>query len=65
MDWIYLAHDKDHWRALVNGGEFIDLLSDYQLPKKDPAPWNHFVSKHKKFYRLKYVSYVTIGYTVF
>jgi hypothetical protein len=24
----------------IEGGEFLDWLSDYQLLKKDSAPWN-------------------------
>jgi hypothetical protein len=27
----------------ITGGEFLDHLSDYQLPKKDSAPWKWFV----------------------
>jgi hypothetical protein len=39
MDWIYLAHERNQWRALVDtvmklqvpkkGGGFLKCLSDY------------------------------------
>jgi hypothetical protein len=42
--WIHLAQGRNQWRALVNtifikGGEFLDYLGDYQLVKKDSAPY--------------------------
>jgi hypothetical protein len=42
VDWIHLAQDVGHCRALVNMvmifGECANQLSDYQLFKKDPDP---------------------------
>jgi hypothetical protein len=45
VDWIYLAQNRDKWRAVVNtvmklkgtikGGEFLHKLSDYWLLKKE------------------------------
>jgi hypothetical protein len=41
VDWIYMAQDRDRWRALVNavmnlrisikGGEFLDLLASQDV----------------------------------
>jgi hypothetical protein len=45
VDWIYLAqadsceYDNEP-SGFVKGGEFLDQLSDYQLLKKDSAPWS-------------------------
>jgi hypothetical protein len=33
------GHDDEHWGS-IKGGEFLDQLSDYQLPKKDPFPFS-------------------------
>jgi hypothetical protein len=54
VDWIHLAQGRDQWWALVNTvlnlwvpqkfWEFLDWLSDYQLTKKDSAPWSYFIS---------------------
>jgi hypothetical protein len=45
--WIHLALDRDQCWALVNMvigsmkcGEFLSLLSNYQLLKKYTAPWS-------------------------
>jgi hypothetical protein len=44
---MHLAQDRDQWQSYVhdnepsgfiNGGEFLDWLSDCQLLKKDSAP---------------------------
>jgi hypothetical protein len=50
VDWINLVQGRDRWQAVVNTviepldstkcGEFLDLLSDYQLLKKDSNPWS-------------------------
>jgi len=46
MDWIQLAQYKDQWQALGNessgsvaGWKFLDKLNNYQILKKDSAPW--------------------------
>jgi hypothetical protein len=48
MDWIYLAQDKDQWRALVNTvmnlrgslkcWEILEWLHNWQLLKMGSAP---------------------------
>jgi hypothetical protein len=48
VDVIHLALDTVQWRAVVKTVmkisikcvEFLDLLSDYQLLKKDSVPWS-------------------------
>jgi hypothetical protein len=30
----------------IKGGEFVDQLSDYQLLKKDSAPFSYFVMSY-------------------
>jgi hypothetical protein len=45
-----MAQDRDQWRALVKtllihgvpkkGGKILDKLGDYQLLKRDSAPWS-------------------------
>jgi hypothetical protein len=46
-DWVYLAQDKDQWRALVNGNEpsgpikcweVLEWLHNWQLLKQGSAP---------------------------
>ena len=43
MNWINMAQDTDQDGFIQNSamkcGEFLDKLSDCQLPKKDCAPW--------------------------
>lgn len=39
VDWIQIVQDKDPWRTVGNTGiHFSNQPSNYQLPKKDPAP---------------------------
>jgi hypothetical protein len=50
MDWIYLAQDRDQWRAHCEHGngpsnsikywEILKKLSKWQFLKKDSAPWS-------------------------
>jgi hypothetical protein len=50
MDWIQLVQNRFQWRPVVNtvmsingfhkGYEFLYQMSNYQLPKEDPAPSN-------------------------
>jgi hypothetical protein len=50
MDWIFLIHDRDQLRALVNTlknfagfikcWEIIEQLSDWRLLKKGLAEWS-------------------------
>jgi hypothetical protein len=40
MNWIEGNRCRAQWRAFMNareGVEFIDLISDYQIPKEDSA----------------------------
>jgi len=40
---MHMAYDKDQWCAILNTVKKIrvhDSLSDYQILKKDAAPWN-------------------------
>jgi hypothetical protein len=49
MDWIYLAQDRDQWRALLNMAMnlrvpksiwgILEQLSNWRLLKKGSAPW--------------------------
>jgi len=56
VEWIHLPRDRDQWRAdfrehgnepsgSIKGRVFRDYLSDYQLVKKDSAPWKELVMK--------------------
>jgi hypothetical protein len=48
MKWIYLAQDRDQWRALLNtvmnlrvpvkSWEVLEWLNNLQLPKKGSGP---------------------------
>jgi hypothetical protein len=48
MDWIYMAQDRDQWRALVNTvmnlrvslkcWQIVEWLHNWQLLKKGSAP---------------------------
>jgi hypothetical protein len=52
VDWIYLAHDRDRWLAVVStvpvlktsgsikDGKFIECLTEYQLYMDDCTVWN-------------------------
>jgi hypothetical protein len=43
MDWIYLAQNRNQWKALVNTAmnlrENSEELSDWRVIKKDSSPW--------------------------
>jgi hypothetical protein len=49
LDWIHLAQDTVHWRIClhgdepsdsINGGKFLNQLSDYFILKKNSVPWS-------------------------
>jgi hypothetical protein len=56
VGWIDPAQDRDRWRALVNATlkiqvpynseKFLGYMRNYQLIKKDAAPWNHHHHHH-------------------
>jgi hypothetical protein len=50
VDWKHLAQDKNQCRADVEPVTKLDYLSNYQLLKKDFAPWSQSVSQ-LRFYR--------------
>jgi len=55
LDWIFLAEDKDQWRAVMNtvmnllasqnSGNFLTNWTTISSLKKDSAPWSEFVSE--------------------
>jgi hypothetical protein len=59
VDWIHLAQDKIQWCVYIDmltylqGGEFLDQLSDSQVLKKDSAPCRYlfwcFIRYHDRY----------------
>jgi len=54
MHLIHLSQDRVQWRVQwtrtetsgsKKGGEFLGLLSDYQLPKCNSSPHSYYVTK--------------------
>jgi hypothetical protein len=77
VDWIHRVRDKDQWWALVNtvmnlrlqkkkkGGQFLDLLSDCWLLKKDFVPFSWLVGMSTIFWQhLTVRSFASVYYDI-